>query len=234
SRRVATDVLELDDGSAHDPPPQREAERREDGTVRRTRNVRDEVDTIETAPGAIDLVTGLDDDRMLGQAGHASQRVRDWQRREIDHVDAARPRYRLPDQIVVDLFRLAGPADERNVTRIGQERQCGPYRAFHVEAGRQNRETWRRLQVTHAALVHPADDHGRTRPELITRVKNELKRLGKRRDDHVEALIPVLRAVDGPEPAPFDVGRGKASDVHVLHLDADPEGPLCEQAGADA
>jgi hypothetical protein len=135
SRRVATDVLELDDGSAHDSPPQRKAERREDGTVRRTRNVRDEVDTIETAPGAIDLVTGLDDDRMRGQAGHASQRVRDRQLREIDHVDAARARYRLPDQIVVDLFRLAGPSNDRNVTRIGQERRCGPHHVPSCRSG---------------------------------------------------------------------------------------------------
>jgi hypothetical protein len=86
----------------------------------------------------------------------------------------------------------------------------------------------------HAALVHPADNHGRTRPELVTRAKNKLKWLGKRRDDHVEALIPVLRAVDGSEPALFDVRRGKASDVHVLHLDADPESPLREEVGPDA
>ena len=103
-----------------------------------------------------------------------------------------RARYRLPDQIVVDLFWLAGPSDECNVTRIGQERQCGPHRAFHVEAGRENRETRRWLQVAHAALVHPADDHRRTRPEFVTRPKNELKWSGKRCDDHVEALIPVL------------------------------------------
>src|SRR4030095_6332331 len=51
-RCVATDFLEFDDGSAHDPAPQREAERREDGTVRRARDVRDEVDAIEAAPGA--------------------------------------------------------------------------------------------------------------------------------------------------------------------------------------
>ncbi len=171
---------------------------------------------------------------MLGQAGHASQRVRDRQLREIDDVDAAHARYRLPDQIVVDLFRLAGSSDERNVARIGQERRCGPHCAFHIEAGRENREAWRRLQVTHAALVHPANDHGRTRPEFVTRAKNELKCLGKRCDDHVEVLIPVLRAEAGPEPALFDVRRGEACDVHVLHLDADSEGPLREQDGADA
>src|SRR4029450_9346334 len=86
-----------------------------------------------------------------------------------------RARYRLADQIVVDLFRLASPSDERDVTRIGQKRQCGPHRAFHVEAGRENRETRRRLQVAHATLVQPTDNHGGTRPELVTRAKNELE-----------------------------------------------------------
>src|SRR4029453_5648251 len=85
------------------------------------------------------------------------------------------------------------------------------------------------LQVTHAAFVHPADDDGGSRPQVVTSAKDELKGLGERRHDHVEALISVLRAVDRSEPTLFCIRRREASEVDMLRFDGHLERPLCEE-----
>src|SRR5262249_16282218 len=156
--------VELDDRPAHDSPPQREAEWRKDGTVCRLRDVRDEIDTVKAPSGAVDLIAGLDDHSVLGEARHASERVSERQPGEVDDVEPAQLRYRLPNEIVIDLFRLTGAADESDVPSLGQERQRRPRRPFHVEADREDREAGRRLQVADAALVHTADDDRGSRP----------------------------------------------------------------------
>jgi hypothetical protein len=194
----------------------------------------DEVDPVEATAGAVDLVAGLDDDRVRGQARQAGERVRDGQRREVDDVDRAHARHRLPDQVVVDLLRRAGAPDERDMAGIGQKRQRRPHRPFHVEADREDREAGRRLQVAHAALVHAAHDDRGSGPEVVARAEDEVEGLRERGHDHVEALLAVLRAVDRSQSTLFQLGRAEASDVDVLHLDADPERPVREQAGTDA